>query len=227
MNFTSIAQPWAPQAQTVNAQLVLPTTPNHPMFAKWWPANWQWCEITKEVEDTKGKTTTTVTKTFGAFVPLVEFESIRPGVNGVRQIRGEVGDVSNRIGQLQREGWVYLDPKRADYMRQYPCKGGMYYADKFTNIRVLANRMIKEYDNQAYYLWCLDLLINGTFGQPEPHFWQLYITDYKKRPERLYKTQHIPEIKARIDIHTEKMRQMELFITDYKKRGIAVYKDIL
>src|SRR6056300_1188032 len=103
MNYTPTAQPWAPQ-NVHNAQMVLPTRANHPMFAKWWPANWVWqtFEITETIEG-KGKAKDTTTqRTVGLFVPNIEFEQIRPGVNAVRQIRGEVGDVSNRIGQMQR-----------------------------------------------------------------------------------------------------------------------------
>ena len=98
-NFTPTAQPWAPQS-TNNTQMVLPTRPNHPLFAKWWPANWVWqtFEVTKTIAGKGNSKDKTVTTTVGLFVPLVELEQIRPGVNGVRQIRGELGDVSNRIG---------------------------------------------------------------------------------------------------------------------------------
>ena len=112
-NFKPTAQPWAPQ-NVHNTQMVLPTQPNYPLFAKWWPANWVWqtFEVTKTIAGKGNAKDKTVTDTVGLFVPNIEFEQIRPGVNGVRQIRGEIGDVSNRIGQLQREGWIYLDPKR-------------------------------------------------------------------------------------------------------------------
>ena len=51
MNYKTEAQPWAPQS-THNAQMVLPTRPNYPMFAKWWPANWVWqtFEVIKTVK---------------------------------------------------------------------------------------------------------------------------------------------------------------------------------
>lgn len=225
MNYTTQAQPWAPQ-NIHQTQLVLPTRANYPMFAKWWPANWVWQEFTKTEltgkEKSKEKTTTV-----GVFVPSIEFEQIRPGVNGVRQIRGEVGDVSNRIGQLQREGWIYLDPKRHDYIRAYPARNGQYFADRFTEIRVLANRMIKTFDRDAYNKWCLQLLVNGELGHVEPQFWQLYIRDFAQRPERLIRQQHIPEIKQKIDLLNNQLANMQQFVEAYKTIGNDVYKQVL
>ena len=161
------------------------------------------------------------------FVPNVEFETIRPGVNGVRQIRGEIGDVSNRIGQLQREGWIYLDPKRHDYIRAYPARGGQYFADRFTDIRVLANRMIKTFDRNDYNKWCVTLLANGELGHIEPQFWQLLIRDYEKRPDRLIRQQHLPEIKQRIDDLNATLVAMRQFLNDYKTNGIELYKQVI
>lgn len=228
MNYKTEAQPWAPQS-THNAQMVLPTRPNYPMFAKWWPANWVWqtFEVTKTVKGVGKAKDKEETTTVGVFVPNVEFETIRPGVNGVRQIRGEIGDVSNRIGQLQREGWIYLDPKRHDYIRAYPARGGQYFADRFTDIRVLANRMIKTFDRNEYNKWCVTLLANGELGHIEPQFWQLLIRDFEKRPDRLIRQQHLPEIKQRIDDLNATLVQMRQFVNDYKTNGIELYKQVI
>lgn len=228
MNYKTEAQPWAPQS-THNAQMVLPTRPNYPMFAKWWPANWVWqtFEVTKTVKGVGKAKDKEETTTVGMFVPNVEFETIRPGVNGVRQIRGEIGDVSNRIGQLQREGWIYLDPKRHDYIRAYPARGGQYFADRFTDIRVLANRMIKTFDRNDYNKWCVTLLANGELGHIEPQFWQLLIRDYEKRPDRLIRQQHLPEIKQRIDNLNAQLVSMRQFVNDYKTNGIELYKQVI
>ena len=228
MNYKTEAQPWAPQS-THNAQMVLPTRPNYPMFAKWWPANWVWqtFKVTKTVKGVGKAKDKEETTTVGVFVPNVEFETIRPGVNGVRQIRGEIGDVSNRIGQLQREGWIYLDPKRHDYIRAYPARGGQYFADRFTDIRVLANRMIKTFDRNDYNKWCVTLLANGELGHIEPQFWQLLIRDFEKRPDRLIRQQHLPEIKQRIDDLNAQLVAMRQFVNDYKTNGIELYKQVI
>ncbi len=199
------------------------------MFAKWWPANWVWqtFEVTKTVKGVGKAKDKEETTTVGVFVPNVEFETIRPGVNGVRQSRGEIGDVSNRIGQLQREGCIYLDPKRHDYIRAYPARGGQYFADRFTDIRVLANRMIKTFDRNDYNKWCVTLLANGELGHIEPQFWQLLIRDFEKRPDRLIRQQHLPEIKQRIDDLNAQLVAMRQFVNDYKTNGIELYKQVI
>lgn len=221
MNFNNQAQPWAPQA--VQTQIMLPTKANHPSFAKWWPANWLWVEF-EVTKQTKSKTTTT---TIGAFVPNVEFEQIRPGVNGVRQLRGELGDVSNRIGQLQRDGWVYLDPNRHDYIRVYPAQRGKYHDIKWMDIRVLANRVIKTMDYQAFWRWVIGLLVNGDLGVVEPHFWELFIGDFHKRTQRIINQQHIPEMAAKLQKQYAQLDAMRAFVDDYKKDGMEVYQRIL
>lgn len=227
-NFKPTAQPWAPQANN-NQQLVLPTRANWPLFAKWWPANWIWqvFEITETIPGKGNAKDKTVTKSVGMFIPEIEFEQIRPGVNGVRQIRNEIGDVSNRIADLQREGWVYLDPKRFDYIRTYPARNGNYFTDKFTEIRVLANRVIKTYDRQAFNRWCVELLVNNNLGYVEPQFWELMIRDYAQRPQRLVNRQHLPEIKAKIDQYNRELDQMREFVAAYKSDGLDIYKQVL
>ena len=76
-NFKPTAQPWAPQS-TNNTQMVLPTRPNHPLFAKWWPASWVWqtLEVTKTVKGKGNAKDKTEVTTVGLFVPLVELEQI-------------------------------------------------------------------------------------------------------------------------------------------------------
>jgi len=228
MNYTTQAQPWAPQ-NPHNAQLVLPTRANHPMFAKWWPANWIWQEfqITEIIPNKKGDKDKEIQTTVGVFVPNIEFEQIRPGVNGVRQIRGELGDVSNRIGQLQREGWIYLDPKRHDYVRMYDARGGKYYTDRFTDVRVLANRVIKTFDRNAFNQWALQLLVAGELGAVEPEFWKLFVTDFRKRPDRLIRQQHIPEIADKLHALQSQINAMDAFIESYAQHGLNVYNRIL
>lgn len=220
MNYNVQSQPWA--ASSMPTQLMLPTKANWPSFAKWWPANWLWVEF----EITKQTKTKSTTKTIGAFVPDIEFEQIRPGVNGVRQLRGELGDVSNRLGQLQRDGWIYLDPKRHDYIRVYPARNGQYHDIKWMEIRVLANRVIKTMDRQSFWRWGVELLINGELGVIEPHFWELHITDYQKRTQRYINQQHIPEQAKKLQQQYDTLDAMRRFVDDYKANGLDVYKAI-
>ena len=77
MNYTPTAQPWAPQ-NVHNAQMVLPTRANHPMFAKWWPANWVWqtFEITETIEG-KGKAKATTAEAQAAKQALADIPKAR------------------------------------------------------------------------------------------------------------------------------------------------------
>jgi hypothetical protein len=71
------------------------------------------------------------------------------------------------------------------------------------------------------------LLANGELGHIEPQFWQLLIRDFEKRPDRLIRQQHLPEIKQRIDDLNAQLVAMRQFVNDYKTNGIELYKQVI
>ena len=209
-------QPWAPmQAQQTN---LLPAKPNHPFFYNWHPSNWEF--IYWDVPKGKG----TVKK--GFFVPMVRMERIVPGVNGVHQVNGEIGNPSSRIGQKQQNGWVYLDPNKHDYMHIYSVRGGRYHVPKWMNIKVVAGRLIQKMDTKAFHLWCANLLCSNMLGEVEPHFWELAILNKQKEPEKLRTQQHIPEVKQQIDTMYQTIKDMKAFVAEYQERGLDIYEDM-
>jgi len=220
-------QAWQPIQQTQTN--LLPAKPNHPFYYKWHPSAWQFVYrdivISKKSKD-KEETTTSIRK--GFFVPHIRMERIIPGVNGVHQINGELGNPSSRIGSLQQQGWVYLDPQRYDYMHVYQCRGGKYHTPKFNSIKVVAGQLIEKFDKVAFENWCISLLMGGVLGQPEPHFWNLLVhqKESARSMEQLAKMQHIPEKKADLDIMYQTIKDMKLFCSEYEKSGMSIYADI-
>lgn len=217
-------QAWQPIQQTQSN--LLPTQPNHPFYYKWHPTHWQF--VYRDVIVSKKKSEETVTMRKGYFLPHIRMERIVPGVNGVHQINGELGNPSSRIGSLQQQGWVYLDPQRYDYMHVYQCRGGKYHTPKFNGIKVIAGKLIEKFDKTSFENWCISLLQGGILGQPEPHFWNLIV--HQKENSRtidvLAKMQHIPEKKAELDIIYQTVKDMKTFIADFEKNGMSVYEDI-
>lgn len=210
----------APQTST------LPTKPNHPFFYKWHPSNWDF--VFMDVKETTGKgekaKTTTVQK--GFFIPMIRMERIVPGVNGIRQINGEIGNPGSRIGRLQQQGWIYLDPQRYDYMHVYPVRGGRYHVPKWMNVKVVAGHLIQKMDQAAFRMWCVDLLQSDILGTPEPHFWELIVHQESKAPEKLVSSQHLPEVKAQMDKMNERLKAMKAFIQEFEVRGLDIYNDL-
>jgi hypothetical protein len=80
---------------------------------------------------------------------MVRMERVVPGVNGIRQIHGEIGNPGSRIGRLQQQGWIYLDPQRYDYMHVYPVRGGRYHVPKWMSVKVVAGHLIQKMDVEA------------------------------------------------------------------------------
>lgn len=213
-------QTWRPMQNPQNQYL--PAKPNHPFFFKCHPSNWLFEYFDVEVE--KGKKTETVKK--GFFVPFVRMERIIPGVNGVHQVQKEIGNPSARIGQLQQDGWTYLDPRKYDYITVYPVRGGRYHVPKWLTPKVIAGRLIEKLDREAKNKWVIDLMLKGDLPNPEPHFWELMVLDYKRRPERFIKNQHLPEIKRKIDAEYKIIDDMKQAIADFEQKGLEVYREI-
>jgi hypothetical protein len=213
-------QPWAP-VQTTQQEL-LPEQPNHPFFYKWHPTNWSYHYFDKEV--TKGKTTK-IERSF-YFVPNIRMEHIIPGVNGVHQVSGERGNPGSRIGNLQQRGWIYLDPAKYQYIHQYRVRNGFYHCAKWQSVRVVGNRVIKSFDREAFLKWSCSLITDGTLLPIEPHFWELESLTHQKSVNRMLNSQHIPEIKAKIDDHYQIREDMLSFIEAFQKKGIELYKEI-
>lgn len=213
-------QMWKPLEKPQTS--VLPARPNHPFFYKWHPSNWDF--VYRDVKVGKGEKQKTVRK--GYFIPMVRMERVIPGVNGIRQIQGEIGNPGSRIGKLQQLGWVYLDPSRYDYMHTYPVRGGRYHVPKWMEVKVVAGHLIEKMDLEGFQMWCVDLLCSNILGNPEPHFWELAILQEQKIPEKMVKSQHLPEVKSKMDEHYAKVKDMKAFIQEFKTRGLEIYQDL-
>ena len=216
-------QPWAPMAQ--QQQNLLPARPNHPFYYKWHPSNWSF--VYRDVEVKSGKGTKTVKK--GFFIPHLRMERVVPGVNGVHQISGEVGNPGSRIGKLQQDGWVYLDPQKYDYMHVYPVRGGRYHVPKWMNVRVVANRLIEKMDTDGFHDWSVNMLRSNMLGNPEPHFWELAALEKNsgRMKEALIKQQHVPEKRQQLDELNQVVKDMNAFIQEYETLGMDIYEGFI
>jgi hypothetical protein len=98
MDYSSIAQPWAqPSGQTPR----LPVRANFPIFLKHHGKGWRFEYLTIKG---KGKA---ADKTIGAWLPNIQLEYERPGVNGIRT-DGRNIDSTLRHANLNKEGYTTL-----------------------------------------------------------------------------------------------------------------------
>ncbi len=216
-NFNAMAQPWSMAAPNNN---YLPINPDHPFYYKHWPANWEF----GYVEVKKGKKT----EKKPVFFPGVEMERVVPGVNGVHQIAGEIGDPSSRLGMLRHKGFTILEPTQFDYMRVYPAKfGGKKHSPKWETYKVLAGQVIPSFDRKAWDNWRLQLIVDGNIQAPDPHFLELLIITEKKTPDRLIPSQHLPEVKKQLDAEYKKIADMEIAYNAILKDGYKYYEELI
>jgi hypothetical protein len=216
-DFNSIAQPWSMAAPTQNK---LPVNPDHPFYYKHWPANWEFGYS----EYKKGKKT----ELKPVFYPSITMERVVPGVNGVSQLQGEIGDPGSRLGRLQQKGYTILDPNNFDYLRVYPAKyGGKRHSSKWETFRVLAGQVVTEFNTKEFNKWRVGLIVDGYIQLPDSHFLELIILSQKRISERLIASQHLPEIRKKLDAEYKRISDMELAMKDIKECGHKYYEDLV
>lgn len=221
MNLNNLSQPWS---QSTPENTTLPVAPDHPFYYKHFPANWEFGYWTKKI--TKGKKTDELQ--LPVFLPEIRMERVVPGVNGVHQIAGELGDPSSRLGKLRQSGHVILDPRDHDYMRVYPARyGGKKHTPKFETYRILANRVIRSFDKAAFNQWRIELMVNGFIDLPHDHFLELALIDAKKDPQKYLNQQHIPEMKSTLESIYKKIEDMTAARLAVQDRGLAYYEELL
>jgi len=213
-------QPWAPQRS--NPQQVLPEPPNHPFYYKWHPSNWMFHYFDVEVKS--GKSTKIEKK--GFFLPNIRMEYVVPGVNGIHQISGELGNPGSRIGKLQQDGWVYLNPERFQYINVYPVRGGRYHSPIWESVRTVGNRVIKKFDSDAFRKWSAKLVLDGTLSPIESHFWELQTITHQKTIDRLAASQHIPEVKIEMNQAYKIKDDMIECMQRFELNGIEIYREL-
>jgi hypothetical protein len=188
MDYSTIAQPWA--APSGNAP-VLPMRPNNSLFLKHNPRNWIFEQITvagKKKGDEKAE---------WIWLPEIQTEYERPGVNGIRA-QGSVVDSSGRQAQLARDGWKVILPNEIDYLRVYPCNGGRYYATKFVKLENIAGDVFETYEREEFARFRLELLLNNVIKMPHPSILEKIRLRRARHIDRYVRQQHIPELAAKM-----------------------------
>lgn len=217
MNYENLSQPWS-MVRPSNTRL--PINPDHPFIYKHFPSNWEFGYTTVKA----GKKE----KNVPVYYPSVDMERIVPGVNGVHQIQGELGDNSARLGKLQQQGYIILDPERHDYMRVYPAKyGGSKHSPKWESYKILAGQVISSFDRKAWNQWRLQLIVDGVIQIPHDHFLELHIMQARKLPQRYISQQHIPEIKSKLDANYNRIADMESARQGIMEKGIEYYRELI
>jgi hypothetical protein len=149
-------------------------------------------------------------------------ERERAGVNGIRS-NGRTVDSTNRQASLTRDGWTILLPSNHDYMRVYPCRGGKYYDSKFNQLENIAGQMVTTFDREAFNLWRLELLLNGTVKMPHPNILRRYVISKRRGFERYIRQQHIPELAARLEAMRQEADLMQKEIDAINAKGLEAY----
>jgi hypothetical protein len=215
MDYTNYAQPWMVEQ---NAAVVLPTRPNSRFFYKHHPRNWELWHF-----ETAPKTTKKPAVLRPVWLPKLRGHHETAGVNGSRS-NGRTVDSSLARTKMIDIGWQIISPTDHDYLRRYPCRGGFYYADKFTKLENLGGDLVTSFDHDAFAEWRVELMKNGDIKLPHETFLKRQINLLSRRINRITRDQHIPEIAAKLKALQSMYDDMRTALEDVKKTGVGHYE---
>lgn len=216
MDYSSIAQPWAqPSGQTPR----LPVRANFPIFLKHHGKGWRFEYLTIKG---KGKA---ADKTIGAWLPNIQLEYERPGVNGIRT-DGRNIDSTLRQANLNKEGYTTILPHQADFLRVYPAQNGKYYTTKFFKLENIAGELIKTLDKEAWAQFRIQLILDGVIRQPHPTILERIRIQRARHIDRYIRQQHIPELAAKMKAIEAEVKGMSEATKLIQEKGRDYYVEL-
>lgn len=213
MDYSSIAQPWAqPSGQAPR----LPVRSNFPIFLKHHGKSWRFEYLTIKG---KGKAKD---KKVGVWLPDIQTEYERPGVNGIRT-DGRNIDSSLRHANLNREGFTVILPHQADFLRVYPARGGKYYTTKFFKLENVAGELMKSLDRTGWATFRIELIKDGKIKPPHPTILERIRIQRARHVDRYIRQQHIPELAVKMKAIEAEVKAMSEGIEQIKELGLGYY----
>jgi hypothetical protein len=213
MDYSSIAQPWAqPSGQAPR----LPVRSNFPIFLKHHGKSWRFEYLTIKG---KGKAKD---KKMGVWLPDIQTEYERPGVNGIRT-DGRNIDSSLRHANLNRDGFTVILPHQADFLRVYPARGGKYYTTKFFKLENVAGELMKSLDRTGWATFRIELIKDGKIKPPHPTILERIRIQRARHVDRYIRQQHIPELAVKMKAIEAEVKAMSEGIEQIKELGLGYY----
>ena len=198
-------QPWTgrqrdPEEYRINM------TPNAPFYYMHNPLSWEYCD---EMD---------------SWLPVLSQLSEEAGVNGVQQ-SGRGADSTHARVHFMDEGYTILDYTELGYLTRYRCRtGGYYYCDIHARPKDISGHVIWTLDTEQHNAFKKALLDNGYIDMVDPDICDMLTDRFQKRLRRLFREQHIPEIKAKMDTiqaRVEKMKKATAKIRNPPKKRKA------
>ena len=182
-------QPWTGRQRNPE-EFRINLNANAPFFYMHSPLSWEY----EDSEDT--------------WLPVLSELTEEAGVNGVQQ-NGKVSDSTYARVHFMDQGYTILDYSELKYLARYKCRaGGYYYCDIHARPKDIAGHVIWTLDRKAYNKWRKSLVEEGYIEQVDPDICDMLTDRFQKRLRRLFREQHIPEIKAKMDTIKERVEKM-------------------
>ena len=131
-----------------------------------------------------------------------------PGVNGVQSVRGGGVDSTHAKARAMENGKTIL-PWSLGYLTKYPARGGNYYCIKWSQPKSIGNNVINKLDEKGWNEFRKQLIVDGYIQPMDPDLIPIFVQQQEQIIERLYKDQHLPEIKKRLEAIQKKITNMQ------------------
>ena len=126
--------------------------------------------------------------------------------------------------KLTKQGYAIIDPREHDYIRIYPARGGNFHTSRFVKMESLAGRLIQSFQHAEFLAFRLGLVASGRINLPHDHVIKLMLLDQQEKINRMERDQLKPDIKAKLVIEIQKLKDLEKAIADIREHGRANYE---
>lgn len=130
-----------------------------------------------------------------------------PGVQGVQGLRGGGADSTHAQARAIKQGKTIL-PWDLGYLTRYPAEGGYYYCVVFSKPKRIGRNVISKLDSKSWNDFRRKLIADGYIKPMDEDLIPLFVDGQKRALDNLYKDQHLPEIKAKIDEIYKRIEKM-------------------
>ena len=130
------------------------------------------------------------------------------GVNGVQMIRGGGVDSTHAKARAMENGKVIL-PWSLGYLTKYPAKGGYYYCVKWSTPKSIGRNIITKLDEKGWNEFRKQLIADGYIEPMDEDLIPIFVQQQEQILSRLYKDQHLPEVKKQMENIQTKIGNMQ------------------
>lgn len=142
------------------------------------------------------------------WLPELSKLHVIPGVCGVQGLQGGGADSALAKARAIQQGKRVL-PWSLGYLTKYPARGGEYFCVKWSKPKSIGRNIVNKLDAVGWNEFRRKLIVDGYVEPMDEDLVPIKIQELETSLNRLFKDQHIPEIKKKMQAIQQKIEAMK------------------